>query len=302
MSLPHSPSKAEIVKEAHDLGFYKIGFAQVQSVDAVATRQYADWIASGCHGEMSYLERYLELREDPHLLLPSAKTIIVCAASYYTGVRQTPDKPQIATYALGRDYHEVLRERLMRLSEFIGGETRVCVDTAPVRERYWAVRAGVGFIGRNSQLIIPDAGSYFFLGEILTSLIFEPDEPCSQSCLNCGVCVSACPGGAIMENRAIDARRCLSYLTIEYRGELPEDVTLGNRIYGCDVCQTVCPHNEKPITAVIEDFKPTDELLALDRDAFATMTQEQFSVLFRHSAIKRTKLSGLQRNLSALDR
>ena len=301
MSLKQSPCKDEIIAEAKRLGFYKIGFAKVRSVEKASASQYADWISVGCHGEMSYLDRYHDVRNNPQQLLPSAKTIIVCAASYYPAKKQSIEHPQIATYALGRDYHEVLRERLMLLADFVGGETRVCVDTAPLRERYWAVQAGVGFVGRNSQLIIPDAGSYFFLGEILTSIEFPADTPLTQSCLECGRCVDSCPGNAIIGNGAIDARRCLSYLTIEYKGDFPKGFSLGNRLYGCDECQAVCPHNSTPIFTSIPDFEPSDELLSLDKKTISELTPELFSMIFRHSAIKRTKLAGLLRNLKALD-
>lgn len=305
MSSFPSQCKKEIEDYARSLLIDKMGFARLEPVDEVAVRQYQQWIDGGCHGEMTYLEKYPDIRTNPALLLPSARTIIVCAINYAPQIKQIEGTPEIASYALGRDYHEVLREKLTAVAEFIksnwGGETRVCVDTAPIRERYWAQRAGVGFVGKNSQLIIPGRGSRFFLGEILTSLEFEPDFPCVEQCLNCGKCVDVCPGGAIKSNYSIDARKCLSYLTIEYRGEFDKSLRLGNHLYGCDECQNVCPHNVEEIANRVEDFMPSKELINLTRKDIREMTPARFSELFRHSAIKRTKLSGLQRNEKHLD-
>lgn len=302
MSSEQSKCKSEIITFASALDISAIGFARAEAVSDDAIRQYDDWIDKGKHGQMGYLERYYDVRNDPRLLLPMAKTVIVAAFNYHPPMMQQPDVPQFARYAYGKDYHEVVRQRLDTLASFIkenwGGDTRVCVDTAPLRERYWAVKAGIGFIGRNSQLIIPGKGSYFFLGTLLTSLNIEPDIPCTDTCLDCGACINACPTKAIDVSRSIDASRCLSYLTIEYRGEqLPNDISLGNRIYGCDTCQTVCPHNRDAKPTTIQEFHPSSHFLALDKYAIAAMTQEEFNLIFRHSAIKRAKLSGLLRNL-----
>lgn len=308
MSLPASRCSGDseaLLPEALRLGIARLGIAAVEPVEAEAASSYSRWIADGRHGAMAYLERHNDLRMNPELLLPGARSIIVAAFNYYPSKLQRDDVPQIAYYAYGRDYHEVVRERLTALASVVksryGGETRVCVDTAPLLERYWAVKAGLGFRGLNSQLIIPDLGSYFFLGEILTTARLAPDAPMvATDCGKCGACVKACPGKAIGDDGALDARRCLSYLTIEYRGELPADVSLGNRIYGCDACQRACPHNAEAKPTEIEEFHPGEEFLSLDREAFATMTPEKFSRLFRHSAIKRTKFSGLLRNLTHL--
>ena len=304
MNLTSSECKKIILEEAAKLGIEDIGIASIAIVDDIAQRQFDTWIENSHHGEMHYLDKYHDVRQNPELLLPSARSIIVCAINYYPRQKQPADAPQIASYALGVDYHEVVRAKLSTLADFIrsnfGGETRVCVDTAPLRERYWAVKAGIGFIGRNNQLIIPQKGSYFFLGEILTTIELPPDDPCTRSCLNCGACIKQCPTKAIKLDGSVDARRCLSYLTIEYRGELPDNLPLGNRVYGCDTCQTVCPHNFKAKPTEIEEFHPSKELLALDRQAMEEMTPEQFSSIFRHSAIKRTKHSGFKRNIEYL--
>lgn len=289
---------------ALDEGASAVGFACAGPVSEPARDLYDSWIARGCHGEMSYLDRYHDVRSDPRLLLPGAATVIVAAFNYTPGRVQPTGAPRIAAYALGRDYHEVVRARLSavaaRLCGEYGGEARVCVDTAPIRERYWAVRAGIGFVGVNGQLIVPGVGSMCFLGEIIWTGAVEPDEPCSGRCDRCMRCVAACPGGAIGADGSFDARRCHSYLTIEYRGELPEGLNLADRLYGCDVCQLVCPHNRDAVATSLPEFRASDELLSLDVEKVRQMTPEGFSRLFRHSAVKRTRLSGLQRNLARL--
>lgn len=287
-------------------GIAAFGIAAARPVDAEASARYSRWIAAGCHGSMEYLARNCVVRDDPRLLLDDgvARSLVVCAFPYYPHEGRSPELPHIARYALGRDYHEVVRERLSEavgeLRDLYGGEWRVCVDTAPLRERYWAVQAGVGFVGRNSQLIVPGVGSYCFIGTIITSVEIEPDKPCTCTCDGCGRCVAECPGGAIGPDGSFDARRCLSYLTIEYRGAFPEGTRLGNALYGCDRCQEVCPHNCRPMPALLPDFDPRPGLLQLTADDVAGMTPEGFSKLFSHSAVKRTKLAGLLRNLAAL--
>lgn len=269
-------------------------------VDSEAVESYHRWLAEGRHGGMTYLENYPDVRSDPRLLLPGARSMLCVAFPYFT---EEPVRLPISLYARGRDYHEVVRERLMAIAAEIPGETRVCVDTAPLRERYWAARSGLGFIGLNNQLIIPGLGSYFFLGFILTQLPYSPPSTLHSplsSCGTCRRCVDACPGGCISPaGRGIDARRCLSYLTIEHRGPFPADSPLST-LYGCDVCQRVCPHNCGARPTPIADFHPTEALASLTADDVASMTPSAFRWLFRHSAIRRTRLEGLQRNLAAM--
>lgn len=306
---------AEIKELLAGAGVYRSAIAEVSPVDAAAVEAYRAWIASGMHGSMTYLEKYDDLRSDPRLLLDGARSVVSCAFSYFWGgnggccgehpYKEMDGKLVWAEYALGDDYHDVVRARLSAVAQTItertGAECRVCVDTAPLRERYWAVKSGLGFIGLNNQLIIPGAGSRFFLGEILTTLDLEPDRQSGPvSCEGCGKCVAACPGKALRADGdgrvRLDARRCLSYLTIELRGELPEDVRLGRHIYGCDECQLVCPHNRMSPLSEIEEFRPRKEILELSAQRIAEMSQEEFSAIFRRSAIKRAKLAGLQRN------
>lgn len=280
-------------------GACRVAVASVCPVEDWAQRLYDRWIERGMHASMHYLENYPDLRADPALLLPGAKSIICCAFAFSPA--PSGMGARIAAYALGTDYHIVIRQRLeevaARIQSLYGAATRVCVDTAPVRERYWAMRAGLGFIGLNNHLIIPDVGSYIFLGEILTTLPLTPDTPLHADCGQCGRCVRACPTGALRSDGSVDARRCLSYLTIEHRGDFPPGTDLHGCLYGCDTCAAVCPHNANASSQpVIESLRPRPELLSLTPAACRQMTQEQFSALFSRSAIKRTKLAGLLRN------
>lgn len=292
-----------IKQRAAALGLEACGIARARAVDPAAVQRYRDWIGSGGNGCMDYAARYLDVRDNPGLLLEGARSVIVVAMNYYPARFQPQDAPQFAYYAYGRDYHEVMRDRLQQLAAYLrelgGGDTRCCVDTAPLRERYWAVQAGVGFVGRNNTLIIPGKGSFFFLGAIVTTLELQPDEPCRLSCGDCGACEKACPGGALTGGKPVDASRCISCLTIEYRGELPEWTreAMGNRIYGCDECQRVCPHNRNAQPTTVPELQPSDEFLSLTAQEILAMDQTAFSRLFSHSAVKRTKLTGLQRNL-----
>lgn len=303
---------SELRRRLKDAGVFKSGIARVEAVDAATVTGYDRWLSEGMNGEMAYLEKYHDIRSNPALLLPGARSVVSCAFNYWWGSVDFPLR--WASYALGDDYHDVVRGRLQSVADAItaetGAECRVCVDTAPILERYWAVRSGVGFIGLNQQLIIPGAGTHFFLGEIITTLDLVPDAPCTLTCGECRRCLRACPGGALRENDkapgnqtaeiTLDSRRCLSYLTIEYRGEFPEGTRAGKHIYGCDVCQEVCPHNSKAPLSDIEEFRPRPAILRLDTDAILEMRQEDFSAIFRKSAIKRTKLAGLQRNARAI--
>ncbi|MCM1255041.1 MAG: DUF1730 domain-containing protein [Duncaniella sp.] len=330
-------NKEQVKSQLRAAGVYKSGVSQIGLVADTEMARYDRWILQEMNAGMEYMANHREIRRDPSLLLPGAKTLISCAFNYYYPIKWKPGLPKWARYALGTDYHEVVRERLTRVAGWITSETgeqcRVCVDTAPLNERYWAVQSGVGFIGSNNQLIIPGAGSYFFLGEILTTLPLDAEDPCAEDCNGCGKCVRACPGGALgslnerniethsndffapidgietiggdsddgRELPVVNCRRCLSYLTIEHRGEFPQRVRLGSHIYGCDVCQDVCPHNSNPPVTEIPEFIPRSEILDLSSEDIASMTQSEFSVIFKHSAVKRAKLAGLQRNNKSLD-
>ncbi len=293
--------RESVRRKAVELGFDACGFARAEPVGRMAVELYDRWIADGRNDCMDYMARYGEVRNDPRLLLDGAQTVISVALNYYPDRRQPAKAPQFAMYAYGRDYHEVVKERLYRLASFIeentGCKSRPCVDTVPIRERYWAQRAGIGFIGRNNMLIIPGRGSFFFLGELVTTLDVVPDEPCALSCGDCLRCEKACPGRAL-QGVSLDARRCLSCQLIERRGDLPEWVAeaVGGRVYGCDTCQLVCPHNHGAMPTEVQDFVPSPELLALTRRDIIEMTPARFRHLFSHSAVRRTRLDGLRRN------
>jgi epoxyqueuosine reductase len=290
----------------HDCGALAWGVAPAAPVDSEALKRRYRWLADGKNAGMDYLERYSDIRANPDLLLPGAQSIIVAAFNYYPAQRQPATAPQFAWYAYGRDYHDVVRKRLSSVVDALAAEHpdesfRICVDTAPIMERYWAVKAGVGFIGRNAQLIVPGHGSACFLGEIVTTLPLAPTQPCTLSCPEgCDKCVRACPGHAIAPDATVDARRCLSYLTIEHRGDFPADIPhLGHRVYGCDTCQSVCPLNANATPTAIPEFRPSDAFLSITDDTLAALTPEGFSALFSRSAVKRAKLAGLLRNLRA---
>lgn len=289
-----------------DAGAVAAGFANVEPVPENQQDIYKHWVNSGHHAGMEYMERYQEVRDNPEELLPGAKTIIVSAFPYVN--KQSLRHPLFADYALGKDYHTVLRKALEPVCNHIktivaNSETRICIDTAPLRERFWASRAGVGYIGLNNQLIVPGAGSAVFIASILWTHSLEPDQSLeNKKCLECGKCVKACPTGALNNEGGIDARRCLSYLTIEHRGSFPEDICLNGRIYGCDVCRNACPLDILTDKPILPDFTPDDALMALTADDIENMTQEQFSLIFSKSAVKRAKLEGLKRNVASKGR
>ena len=303
MPSPRNDIALQIKSQAASLGFDACGFAAASLVDEAAEARYDRWIEQGHHGCMQWAEGHRDLRRDPSLLLDGAQTVISLALNYYPARFQPPEALRVAYYAYGRDYHEVLREKLTELAHFIeqitGCATRPCVDSAPIRERYWAQRAGLGFIGRNNCLIIPGKGSFFFLGEIVTTAQLPPDEPCTMTCSDCGQCVEACPSGALSENGAVDASRCLSCLLIEnHAEELPQWVAevVGNRVVGCDECQLCCPHNAHAVATAIDDFAPTDAVMTLTRERIQTMTGGEFKRTFAHSAISRLRYKTLLRN------
>lgn len=287
------------------LGIARYAVATAEPIEASHLSAYREWIAAGNHGSMDYLARHEALRADARLLLPGARAVISCALPYPSPCHSAGERPCISMYALGSDYHEIMRQKLLtaaqRLSEAMGGETRVCVDTTPILERYWAAKSGLGFIGMNHHLIIPGLGSCFFLGEILTTLPLRPDNPLETTCGSCGKCITSCPGGALGADGTFDARRCLSYLTIEHRGPVPPGTNLHGCLYGCDICAAVCPHNQDAEQLPIDPkLQPRSAVASLTPHRAATLTQEEFSALFSHSAVKRTKLAGLQRNAMIL--
>lgn len=288
-------------QKAFETGFCAFGVARAEAVDPLWQESYARWLDGGNSAGMDYLHRYPDLRSEPALLLSGARSVISLALNYYHSGNGSVGA-SFAMYAHGDDYHEVARRLMLPLEELLaahGYSARPCVDTAPVRERYWAIRSGVAFPGLNGLAIVPGAGSFCFLCEIITDAPLEPDAPLGYGCDGCGRCVAACPGNAIMEGGRVDARRCHSYLSIEHRGELPEGTAL-RMLYGCDECQRVCPHNRDIPETSVREFRMRESIRVLTLDDVAAMDKERFSAIFRHSAVKRAKLEGLQRNLRYL--
>lgn len=304
--------KDKIKAEASRLGFFVCGFARAEPVSEAMRRHYLGWLADGRNADMAYLGNNLDKRFDPRLLMPGVKTIVVVAQNYFPARRLPEGEPQIADYALGLDYHDIVKQKLRQLAATVGiADYRAFVDTAPVLERYWAVRAGLGWIGKNQQLIIPHAGSEFFLGELSVTVELPPDEPLPNRCGTCHRCVDACPTHALSlpatcvegygDITRFDARLCLSYQTIENRGELTVDAkaAMGDTFYGCDRCQRACPWNRfaKPSTEPL--LQPREELLAMTRQKWENLTEEDYRRLFKGSAVKRAKYEGLMRNINA---
>ena len=309
MPSPSIDISTQIKSQAASLGFDACGFAAAAPVDDEAVARYDRWIELGHNGCMQWAAGHRDLRRDPSLLLDGAQTVISLALNYYPTRFQPPEAMRVAYYAYGRDYHEVLREKLTELARFIEQithcATRPCVDSAPIRERYWAQRAGLGFIGRNNCLIIPGKGSYFFLGEIVTTAQLPPDEPCMLSCGDCGRCIEACPSGALTGDGAADASLCLSCLLIENHDEqLPDWVAqvVGDKVVGCDECQLCCPHNAHAAATTVADFAPADAVMTLTRDRIAQMSAGDFKRTFAHSAISRLRHKTLRRNADLSDK
>ncbi|MDE6271218.1 MAG: DUF1730 domain-containing protein [Muribaculaceae bacterium] len=277
-------------------GACRSGVARAAAVDPADMALLAGWLAGGRNGCMDYMERYRELRADPRGLLEGARSIVVCAFA----CRQQHHNPYIADYALGSDYHSVLRMRLEPVAEAIserfGGQTRICVDSAPLRERYWAVKAGVGTTGLNGMLFVPGIGCSVLLAEILCTAELPATQPLDEKmCNGCGACVRACPVHALDGQSGVDGRRCLSCLTLEWRGELPEGTRLHGRLAGCDTCTRVCPAN-KGDAQVLPELQPRPEILALTPEEAATMGRGAFGRIFNGTALMRLRLAGLRRN------
>jgi epoxyqueuosine reductase len=294
--------------EAQRLGFEFVGFARAERLEEEAHKLEA-WLQQGAHGKMAYMENHFDLRIDPTLLVPGAKSVICLTFNYFTPKKQhDPEAPKISRYAYGEDYHHVVKDRLNTLLAFMQeqiGEIngRCFVDSAPVLEREWARRAGIGWNGRNTLTIHPKRGSNFFLAEIICDLPLLYDDPIRDHCGTCRRCIDACPTQAIsQEGYLLDASRCISYLTIELREEIPREFQdqTDNWMFGCDVCQDVCPWNRFAKQHEEPALEPHPDLLDLTKRDWIELTEETFGRVFRKSAVKRAKFAGLQRNIRFL--
>ena len=272
---------------------------------------FDSWLANKMHGEMAYMARNIDKRLNPKLLVENAKSIIVVLQNYYPkNTQQDNTAPILSKYAYGTDYHFVLKDKLKTLQQFINKEFAPCtgrpfVDSAPVLERAWAKKAGLGWIGKNSNLISLHHGSFFFIGDLILDieLPYDKPKPVTDHCGRCTKCIDACPTKAIVADRVVDARKCISYQTIEVRGEMDEKLKgqFENRVFGCDICQDVCPWNLKSEPHNEPAFEPHPKLLQLKKEEWETMERPLFNELFRNSAVKRTGYKGLQRNLKFLN-
>jgi epoxyqueuosine reductase len=297
-----------IREEAHRLGFEFVGFAKAEQMEPEARRLEA-WLNQGMHGQMHYMANHFEKRTDPTKLVPGAKSVVSLMYNYYTQAeQQDPNAPKITKYAYGKDYHFILKRKLKALMHFIQDEIgevggRVFVDSAPVMERDWARRSGIGWTGKNTLTINPKAGSYYFLAELILDLELVYDNPIKDYCGTCRRCIDACPTDAISEEGyVVDGSKCISYFTIELKEAIPADYRgkFENWMFGCDICQDVCPWNRFAKPHQEPEFEPHPDLLEMSAEDWEEITEEVFREIFRKSAVKRTKYAGLRRNIAFL--
>ena len=297
-----------IKQSASGLGFEHCGISKAVYLDEDA-RRLEKWLHNGMHGSMQYMENHFDLRVDPAKLVPSAKSVICLLLNYFPQEKQHPHSPKISTYAYGEDYHDVIREKLKMLIAAIRQEAgevngRGFVDSAPVLERAWAQKSGLGFIGKNGNLINKNSGSFFFIATLILDLELLPDNAYNKDyCGTCTRCIDACPTDAILPDKVIDGSKCISYFTIELKSLLIPDEMKGkfdNWMFGCDTCQDVCPWNRFSKPADEKRFKPLNEILGFTGSDWEELTEENFKTIFRNSPIRRAKYSGIRRNLSFL--
>lgn len=297
-----------IKQEARRLGFDYCGISKAEFLEEQAPR-LENWLKKKMHGEMSWMEENFDKRLDPRKLVPGAKSIVSLLLNYYTDKKQKDETaPKISIYAYGEDYHFVikrkLKEFLFNLQQKIGKEIngRVFVDSAPVMDKVWAEKSGLGWIGKNSNLINQESGSFFFVAELILDIELEPDGPIGDLCGTCTKCIDACPTDAIVAPYVVDGSKCISYFTIELEGEIPADEKgkFHDWMFGCDICQDVCPWNRFSKSHHEKAFEPHAQLLSMKKNEWTELTEEIFQQLFKRSAVKRTKFEGLKRNIRFL--
>ena len=303
-----SDRSALIKEKAIDLGFLLCGISKAQYLEKEA-ENLEHWLAQNYHGEMNYMANHFDKRVDPTVLVPGCKSVISLAYNYFNpSLQADKDAPKLSMYAYGKDYHKVVRKKLNQLFAWIKEtfgdiDGRVFVDSAPILERDWAKKSGIGWIGKNTLLIHPQKGSFFFLAEIILDLDLEYDNPMSDYCGTCTRCIDACPTDAIDANGYVmDGSKCISYLTIELKDEIPAEFKgkMDNWMFGCDICQQVCPWNRFSKPHNEAEFIPKEDLLNMTKEEWQNMTQSTFNSIFEGSAVKRTKYEGLKRNISFL--
>ncbi|MCA1756069.1 MAG: tRNA epoxyqueuosine(34) reductase QueG [Bacteroidales bacterium] len=295
----------KIKEKALSLGFDDCGVAEAGEVPARESGRLTRWVDSGFHADMGYMERNNDKRIDPRSLVLGARSVIVLLTNYYSGYNPDSERPRVARYAAGADYHKVLKDKMYSLLQFIkeivpGSNGRVFTDSAPVMERTWAVTAGLGWIGRNSMLISKKYGSYNFLAEIITTAELNPDRPFKTShCGSCTKCVTACPTAAILPDLTVDSNRCISWVTIENKDKIPGVFKgrMQNWIFGCDICIEVCPWNNHPVITGEKLFRPNDAVERMANGNWQLTDQKQFEEDFSDSPLLRTGYNGIRRNL-----
>lgn len=308
-SSKHSQSHAERIKNrAKELGFLDCGIAKADFLEEEAPH-LESWLNKNQHGKMSYMENHFDMRLDPRLLVDGAKSIITLTYNYYPEKAQRNDSFKIAKYAYGADYHYIIKDKLKELLHFIQEEIgevngRAFTDSAPILEHAWAAKTGIGWVGKNSLTLSKQKGSFFFLSELILDLELDYDTPIqTDHCGSCTKCIDACPTEAILPNKRVNGSNCISYFTIELKEEIPAEMKgkWNDWIFGCDICQDVCPWNRFSTPHQEEKFTPKDELLTFSKNDWVEITQEVFQKIFQKSAVKRTKFDGLKRNIQFLN-
>ena len=298
---------AQLIKtEAKRLGFLSCGFSKVEFLEEEAPR-LEQWLNKNMHGEMQYMENHFDKRLDPRLLVDGAKSVISLLLNYYPHETQSENSYKVSKYAYGQDYHHVIKSKLRQLQEFISEEIgevngRAFVDSAPVLDKAWAAKSGLGWMGKHSNLLTQQIGSFYFIAELIVDLELEYDSPVTDHCGSCTACIDACPTEAIVEPYVVDGSKCVSYFTIGLKNEIPTSVKdkFDDWIFGCDVCQDVCPWNRFSKAHREPLFNPHPELLAMTKKDWEEITEDVFKKIFKKSAVKRTKYSGLERNIKFL--
>ena len=298
----------ELIKnEAKRLGFLSCGISKADFLEEEAPR-LEQWLKKNMHGEMQYMENYFDKRLDPTKLVEDSKSVVSLLLNYFPS-KEPYDKtaPKISKYAYGTDYHFVIKEKLKQLLEFIYQEIgevsgRAFVDSAPVLDKAWAAKSGLGWIGKNSNLITKDTGSFYFIAELILDLPLNYDTPTTDHCGTCTACIDACPTGAIVDPYVVDGSKCISYFTIELKNEIPSSFkgSFENWMFGCDICQDVCPWNRFSKAHSEPLFNPNNKLLSMSKSEWEEITEDLFQEIFKKSAVKRAKFSGLTRNINFL--
>lgn len=297
-----------IKKRAAELGFLSCGISKAEFLEDEAPR-LEEWLNNGYNAEMGYMENHFDKRLDPTKLVPGAKSVISLLYNYYPEEKQIDDTYKISKYAYGQDYHFVIRAKMRELFHYIEEEIgaiegRYFVDSAPVLDKAWAARSGLGWIGKHTLMLSKQKGSFFFVSEIICDLELEYDGPTTDHCGTCTACIDACPTNAIIADKVVDANKCISYLTIEFRDALPSymDGQMQDWIFGCDICQDVCPWNRFSKAHQEPLFNPHPDLLYMNKEDWISLDEDRFQELFRKSAVKRTKYIGLTRNIDFISK